>query len=174
MKETELERKVAAIIRPVIVDAGLRLVCVAARTEGSGLVLRVMAENPSTKNLGVEECARLSREISAVMDVEDPVNGAYRLEVSSPGIDRPLVEPQDFVDYKGFEARVELDMPIDGQKRFKGRLAGLEDDNIQIDTEEKGRVALPLHAVHKARLVLTDDLIKKTARKPEEATAHQA
>ena len=165
MKDTETERKIGDILRPAAEAAGYRLVAVRITTESSGIILRVMAENPATRNLGVDECAKLSREFSTLLDVEDPINGAYRLEISSPGIDRPLVSKKDFADYKGFEAKVEIDPPVNGQKRFRGRVIGVEGDDIVLKTEDQGEVALPFESVHKAKLVLTDELIKagKTA-----------
>lgn len=164
MKETELEHKAAALLRPAVEQAGFRLVCVAMKTESTGPVLRVMAENRETRNLGVDDCAKLSRGISALLDVEDIMKGAYRLEISSPGIDRPLVDLQDFADYRGFEVKIEIEPPLQGQKRFRGRLAGTEDNAVLLETDQ-GRVALPFGSVHKAKLVLTDELIKATGTK---------
>jgi ribosome maturation factor RimP len=163
MKLTPQEQKIAAMIEPVVAEKGLSLVLVKINGDSGMATLQVLAENPETRNIGVDECARLSREIAAILDVEDPIKGAYRLEVSSPGIDRPLTRERDFVDFKGFEAKVEIFPPIEGQKRFKGVLQGVEGSDIKLETEQ-GPVALPLAAIQKARLVLTGELIAKTKR----------
>lgn len=163
-----MEQKIADIIRPVIEDLGYELVAVEMK-DGA---LQIMAEDPKTRNLGVDECAEISRALSAVLDVEDPIKGAYRLEVSSPGIDRPLVKKEDFEDFEGFEAKIELQIPLEtGQKRFRGRLRGLnmEKNSVLIDTEDQGEVTLPLEAIRKAKLVLTDELIKAAKQKVMEA-----
>lgn len=163
MKTTPLESKIARIINPVVNDQGLELVCVKIVGEGGSLNVQIMAEDPKTKNLGLDECTKLSKAVSAVLDVEDPIQGAYRLEISSPGIDRPLTRLQDFENYTGFEARVETDMPNEnGQKRFKGILKGLNGENILIETEQ-GSAEIPFGSVNKAKLLLTDELIKATA-----------
>mgnify|MGYP003391865869 CR=1 FL=1 len=170
MRFTPLEQKVATIVAPVVIDAGFDLVCVKIIGEGGSRNVQIMAENPQTRRLGVEDCARISKAVSAIMDVEDPINGPYRLEVSSPGIDRQLLRRKDFEDFSGLEARVELDAPIDvvtGQKKFQGKLNGLKDDLILMTTEN-GDVELPLSGVTKAKLVLTDALIKATAKNIDE------
>ena len=162
MKQSGIERKIAQLVRPVIEDKGYELVCVSMQ----GPELQIMAENPATRNLGVDDCALLSREISALLEVEDPIKGRYRLEISSPGIDRPLVKLQDFADFAGFEAKIEVNPPIEGQKRFRGRLKGIEkngeEDEIVLETDE-GTAYLPFASLEKAKLVLTDELLKKTA-----------
>lgn len=141
-------------------DMGFDLVHVVMTSEANTAILRVMAEHAVTKQLNVDDCAILSRAVGTVLDVEDIIQGAYRLEVSSPGIDRPLVKPQDFVDQAGFEAKVEIEPPLPtGQKRFRGHLRGLEGENVLLETDE-GPLALPLHDIVRARLVLTDELLK--------------
>lgn len=163
MRKTPLEYKIEQIITPVVEDLGFALVCVKIVGEGTSQNVQVMAEDPATRKLGVDDCAKISKAISAVMDVEDPVNGAYRLEVSSPGIDRPLTRLQDFEVYQGFEAKIETMMPNeDGQKRFRGRLKGLEAEQILIDTDQ-GQFSIAFDSLAKAKLVLTDELIKATA-----------
>lgn len=161
MRQTPLEKKVSDTIAPVIADMGFRLVAVTMIGEGSGQILRVMAEDPETRQLNVDDCAKLSRAVGTVLDVEDFIKGAYRLELSSPGIDRPLVRLDDFEEYKGFEAKVEIDPPMpNGQKRFRGRITDIEGDGIiTLDTDE-GLATFPFDVVQKARLVMTDDLIK--------------
>jgi len=171
MSDRLIEEKIAGFIAPVIEQAGFRLVQVQMTSDRASAILRVMAENPQTQNLGVDECARLSREVAAILDVEDPIKGAYRLEISSPGIDRPLVSAQDFIEYTGYEAKVEIDPPLEGQKRFRGYLQGMEGDQILLETEDQGNLSLPYHAVRKAKLVLTDELLERTRKEKEAAAA---
>ena len=121
-------------------------------------VLQIMAEPKDGRVMAVEDCARVSRAVSAILDVEDPITDAYSLEVSSPGIDRPLTRPKDFERYAGHEAKIETFEAIDGRKRFKGILKGVAADNVKIDSEG-AEVALPLNQIAKAKLVLTDALI---------------
>ncbi|HET6224252.1 MAG TPA: ribosome maturation factor RimP, partial [Dongiaceae bacterium] len=126
-------------------------------------VLQIMIERTDGAVVGVEDCAEVSRAVSALLDVEDPIAGSYTLEVSSPGIDRPLVRPEDYVRFAGFEAKLETRAPIDGRKRFRGRLMGLEGDRVRIATAE-GESLLPIGEVQRAKLVLTDELIAATAK----------
>jgi ribosome maturation factor RimP len=158
MKQTTIERQIISLVEPVIKDKGFELVSL--RLQGPDL--QIMAENADTRNITVDECAMLSREISTLLEVEDPIKGAYRLEISSPGIDRPLVKPDDYTDFKGFEAKIEVNPPIEGQKRFRGRLKGMDNEEILLETDH-GLAYLPLESVEKAKLVLTDELIRKTA-----------
>lgn len=125
-------------------------------------VLQIMAERADRAAMTVEDCADISRALSALLDVEDPISGAYTLEISSPGIDRPLTRPQDFSRFAGFEAKVEMRVAVDGRKRWRGMLRGLDDGCVVLDHEE-GTSRLPLDGVQKARLVLTEALIKATA-----------
>ena len=113
----------------------------------------------------VDDCAQISRSISALLDVADPIAVAYTLEVSSPGIDRPLVRPEDYDRFAGFAARIELSAPQDGRKRFRGRLLGRVDDHIRL-ADEAGEVRLPLAAITRAKLELTDDLLALASQKP--------
>ncbi len=163
MRLSPIEQKIADIIEPVVQNLGFSLFSVSLNSD----ILQIMAENPETKNLNLSECTTLSREISTILDVEDPIAGRYRLELSSPGIDRPLRSLEDYVHYKGREAKVEIEPPIDGQKRFRGVIVGIENDEIVLNTDQ-GEVAFPFQSVHKAKLVLTDDLIKAAKQKTEE------
>ncbi len=165
MKATPMERKVADLAAPVAESLGLRLVCVRITGEGGAQNVQVIAENPTTRALPLDDCTKLSRELSALMDVEDPVKSAYRLEISSPGIDRLLVSPEDFADFAGFEAKLELEFPQDGQKRFRGILRGIEGDLVKLDMPDKGPVTVPYSGLAKARLVLTEELIKASRPK---------
>ena len=125
--------------------------------------LQVMAERPDG-DMNVEDCAKLSRAISEVLDAADPISGEYLLEVSSPGVDRPLTRLKDFETYEGYEARLELDRLAEGRKRFRGILAGVEGDQVAIDLEGDEETALvPFAWIVEAKLVLTDDLMKRGA-----------
>jgi ribosome maturation factor RimP len=117
-----------------------------------------MAERIDRQPMTVDDCAEISRNLSAILDVEDPLDDAYLLEVSSPGIDRPLVRPQDYERFAGFEARVELTRPIEGRRRFRGRIGELADGTVRI-IESAGEYRLPLEQIDKAKLVMTDELL---------------
>jgi ribosome maturation factor RimP len=155
---------IAGLIEPSLAALGYRLVRVAL-TSGKRATLQVMIERLDERPITVDDCALASHSLSARLDVEDPIAGAYLLEVSSPGIDRPLVRAEDYDRFSGFEARIELSAPIDGRKRFRGRLCGRSGGDVRLVTEA-GEVALPLAAVARAKLVLTDELIA-AARKAD-------
>lgn len=166
MKHSPLEQKIFDIIAPVAQDLGLELIYVQITgAEGTKTVI-LTAEDPQTGRLNIDKCADLSRAASAHMDVEDPIDGAYQLEVSSPGIDRLLLRQKDFETYAGFDTKLEINVPQDnGQKRFRGILKGINADGIiTLDTDE-GPALIPFENLKKAKLVLTDELIKATARK---------
>jgi len=149
--------EIAQMIEPSLVAMGYRLVRVVV-TNGRRATLQVMAERIDDAPMTVDDCALISRSVSALLDVADPIAGAYLLEISSPGIDRPLVRPEDYDRFSGFEARIELTEPFAGRKRFRGRLLGTADGEVRLATEA-GEARLPLASVARARLVLTDDLI---------------
>jgi ribosome maturation factor RimP len=166
--ETGLEARVAHIVEPVAEGLGYRLVRVKVSAM-NGTTLQIMAERPDG-TMTVEDCERLSRDVSPALDVEDPMDRAYNLEVSSPGIDRPLVRRSDFERWTGHLAKVELARPLDGRKRFKGRLAGIDGDRAGIEGEATAMNDptthwLPLADIDEARLVLTDDLVRETLSK---------
>lgn len=144
---------------------GYEIVRVLMVGEGSGKpTLQIMAEKPDG-TMPVDDCGRLSQAVSAILDVENVFEGAYFLELSSPGIDRPLTRLKDFDKYKGNEARVELDAPVNGQKKFKGMLKGVKGENILLSIEEGGGdVSLPFSSLAKAKLLLTDALIGAAAQ----------
>lgn len=126
--------------------------------------LQIMAERPSDGDMNVEDCARLSRAVSEVLDAADPISGEYLLEVSSPGVDRPLTRLKDFETYEGYEARLELDRLAEGRKRFRGVRAGVEDGQVAIDLEGEEETALvPFAWVVEAKLILNDELMKRGA-----------
>ncbi|MCY3994997.1 MAG: ribosome maturation factor RimP [Rhodobacter sp.] len=152
-----IERRLADIIVPVIEAMGYELVRVRFMGDGKKTV-QVMAERPE-RGIRIDECAEISNAVSAALDVEDPIEGAFTLEVSSPGIDRPLTRLKDFGDFEGFEAKLETREPIDGRKRFRGVLAGTDGNEVLINIDE-GTVGLKLDWLVNARLVLTDRLVR--------------
>ncbi len=155
------EAKLIILIEPVVRGLGFDLV----RVQLSGnkdLTLQVMAERAADGQLHIDECAAISRALSDVLDAADPIVEPYRLEVSSPGIDRPLTRVQDFAKWAGFEAKVAVRDMIDGRKRFQGRLAGIDEDMITIIGNTGTRYRLPFAMVESAKLVITNDLLEAT------------
>jgi ribosome maturation factor RimP len=171
LRETGVAADIAAVVEPVLGDLGFRLVRVKIQGDGRDRVVQLMAER-SDGSITVDDCEAISKGVSPVLDVADPISGAYRLEVSSPGIDRPLVRPSDFEDWSGHEAKIELKEPIDGRKRFKGFLEGFEDGEVRIkaDTGEHGiqHLGLPVHLIADAKLVLTDELVREALQRAKE------
>ena len=156
-----MDERVAQIITPVIEDMGFELVRI--RIMGGEMkTLQIMADKPQG-GIEVDDCADISNAVSAVLDVEDPISDAYNLEVSSPGIDRPLTRLKDFEMFEGYEAKLETHDMIDGRRRFKGELAGVEGTEVLINVEE-GTIGLEFDWLSDAKLVLTDDLIKEMLR----------
>lgn len=153
----QINERVTALITNPLEGMGYELVRVQL-SHGGRPVLQVMAERADGAAMTVDDCAEISHSVSVLLDAEDPIIEAYTLEVSSPGIDRPLTRPRDFERFAGFEARIETHDAIAGRRRFKGRLLGLAEGMVSIDVE-KETVRLPFEAIAKARLVLTDELI---------------
>jgi ribosome maturation factor RimP len=152
------------LLDPVAEAAGYEIVRLRLMGGEHARRLQIMAERPSDGDMNVEDCARLSRAISEIMDAADPIAGEYTLEVSSPGVDRPLTRLKDFAAFEGHEARLELDRMAEGRKRFKGLLAGVEDDAVAIDLEgEEETAMIPFSWIVEAKLVLTDQLMKRGA-----------
>lgn len=150
------------LIEPAAKAEGLELVRVKMIGGASDPTLQVMAEDPTTRQLTLDDCARLSRRLSDLLDESDPIEGAYRLEVSSPGIDRPLTRIGDFDDWKGHEARIVLAEKLNGRKVFSGDLTGTEGETVLIDVQGMGPTGLPFPAIQSAKLVMTDRLIAAT------------
>jgi ribosome maturation factor RimP len=159
---TELLRRIEEIVAPTVVGMGYELVRV-AMSRGGG-TLQIMIEPADGRAMDVEDCATVSRALSAVLDVEDPIPSAYTLEVSSPGIDRPLTRPKDYARWAGHIARVEIAQPIEGQRRFKGTLLGLEEDTVKLRLDDGKEAHLPLAAVTRAKLEMTDRLVEEHRR----------
>ena len=157
--------RIEQIITPSVEAMGYEVVRVQI-SGGQRAILQIMAERADGAPMTVEDCADISRSVSALLDVEDPIREAYTLEVSSPGIDRPLTRLKDFERFAGFEARLESRMAIDGRKRFKGMLKGVEDGLVCIDTEQ-GPARLEFDNILRAKLVLTDELIRASQEQQE-------
>lgn len=165
-----IDRRIAEIITPVIEDMGYEVVRVRLMS-GKETTLQIMAQK-SDGTIEVDECAEISNTVSALLDVEDPVVEAYTLEVSSPGIDRPLTRLKDFDQWVGHEAKLETEELIDGRRRFKGQLAGTEGSEVLIDIEEAGKdltIGLQFDWISDAKLVLTDELIREVLKGRKDA-----
>ncbi len=161
--------RVAALAEPVLADLGYRLVRVRI-SAAAGCTVQIMAERPDG-SMAIEDCEAASRALSPVFDAADPVEGAYRLEISSPGIDRPLVRRSDFDRYAGHVAHIEMTAPIDGRRRFRGDLVGTQGESVRLRRTDPAaatdnpEVLLPIDAMAEARLVLTDALIAEALRR---------
>ncbi len=153
-----LAARVEELIAPMIEDMGYDIVRVQLGGGDRRRVLQIMAERRDGEAMTVEDCADISRGAAAILDVEDPITEAYELEVSSPGLDRPLTRLSDFARFAGFEAKVETSMPRDGRRRFSGRLLGVEGVSVKLTVDGED-VVLPFEDIAKAKLVLTDELI---------------
>ena len=168
--KTAIDRRIADIIQPVIEGLGFELVRI--RLMGGKIhTLQIMADRPEG-GIVVEDCATISTALSAVLDVEDPLEDEYVLEVSSPGIDRPLTRLKDFAMWEGYEARIETTELIDGRRRFKGMLAGVEGEEVLIEIEDQGAdvtIGLQFDWLSDAKLILTDDLIAEMLRQRKAA-----
>lgn len=165
-----IDRRIADIIAPTVEGLGFELVRVRL-LGGKTKTVQIMADRPGG-GIEVDDCARISTAVSAVLDVEDPLEEAYTLEVSSPGIDRPLTRLKDFDDWSGYEARIETVELIDGRRRFKGALAGTEGDEVLITIDEAGEeitIGLKFDWLSDAKLVLTDELIREALRQKKDA-----
>ncbi len=163
IRETGPAAECASLVEPVLESLGFRLVRVQISGR-DGKTLQIMAERHDG-TISIDDCEAISREVSPLLDVHEPVSGSYRLEISSPGIDRPLVRPSDFEDWAGYEAKVELREPVDGRKRFRGVIEGFDDGEVRmtVDLGEPGEQVLgfPVALVGDAKLVLTDELIRE-------------
>jgi len=165
----QLTDRIAAMIEPGLEAMGYEIVRVQLSGGQQSQTLQIMCDRQDEAPITVDDCAEISRMVSAVLDVEDPIATEYNLEVSSPGLDRPLTRPKDFERFAGFDARIELSAAVDGQKRFKGVLRGLDQDAVKLETGE-GDIRLALADIEKAKLILTDALI--AAAQAQQAETH--
>jgi ribosome maturation factor RimP len=172
--KTAEDRSLIELLDPVAEAAGYEIVRLRLMG-GHQRRLQIMAEQPDGR-MDVDDCAKLSRALSEVLDAADPISGEYVLEVSTPGIDRPLTRLKDFETYEGYEARLELDRLAEGRKRFRGQLAGVEDGNIGINLDEEpdATVYVPFDWITDAKLVLTDELMKRGADERAARLAEQS
>jgi ribosome maturation factor RimP len=161
--KTQEDRQLLELLDPVSEAVGYEIVRLRLMSGTRSRRLQIMAERPDGE-MNVDDCTRLSRAVSEVLDAADPIEGDYLLEVSSPGIDRPLTRLKDFETYEGYEAKLELDRLADGRKRFRGELAGVDADNVGINLEGEAETALiPFSWIVEAKLVLSDELLKRGA-----------
>ncbi|MGI9400097.1 MAG: ribosome maturation factor RimP [Rhizobiaceae bacterium] len=166
--ETGLEARVANIVEAVLEDLGYRLVRIKL-TALNGQTLQIMAERPDGQ-MNVSDCEIVSKAVSPVLDIEDPIQTAYNLEVSSPGIDRPLVRKSDFERWRGHIAKLETRVMINGRKRYKGTITGVSEDNATFQREQTGNgedenFTIPFNEISDAKLVLSDDLIRESLKR---------
>jgi ribosome maturation factor RimP len=155
--------EIAKQIESEVNSLGFDLVRVAMIGGTSDPTLQVMAERPDTRQLALNDCEAISRRLSEWLDANDPIDGSFRLEVSSPGIDRPLTRPRDYTDWAGYEARISLKEPHGERKQFSGVLDGLNGDNVKLTDKSGASRLLPFSAISSAKLLLTDKLINATA-----------
>ena len=166
-----IEIELKALVEPSLSDLGYEIVRLRLMGGDGQKILQVMIDRSDETPVSVEDCAVVSRQLSAVLDVEDPISGNYNLEVSSPGIARPLVKERDFERFLGFIAKVELEKTIRGRKRFRGRLIGCDRGMVSIQTEQ-GEEELPISDIVAANLILSDDLIEAHQRQSAEISLH--
>ena len=168
--KTHIDERVLALADPIAEDLGLSIVRVRVMS-GKRKTVQIMAERKSDGLMGVGDCEKLSRELSATLEVEDPISDAYVLEVSSPGLDRPLTSLADFTTYEGYLARLELDRLVEGRKRFRGVLAGIDGDNVDInlDGESDNTASIPFDWISEAKLLITDELVAAGQKAKEAA-----
>jgi len=162
-----MDKKLAELLNPILEDLGFEMVRIRL-SSGDPSTLQIMADRLNGQ-IGVDDLANINTSIGTILDVEDPITENYTLEISSPGIDRPLTRKKDFDSYQGFEAKLETTELIDGRRRFKGILAGISNDEVLINLDE-GTVGLKFNWLSDARLVLSDDLIKQMLRKKNTKT----
>ena len=166
-----LDARLAAVIEPLLAHLGYELVRVAVLGRERPTV-QVMADRADGALIGVEDCETISHAVGAALDVEDPLPGAWTLEVSSAGIDRPLTRVKDWVRFAGHLARVELLAPLDDRRRFTGIVLGADELEARLRLDDGAEIAVPLAAVRRAKLVLTDALIEATASPPTPSAAN--
>jgi ribosome maturation factor RimP len=172
VSETGVAAEIAALVEPTLSEMGYRVVRVTISGR-NGTTVQIMAERPDG-TMTVEDCAEVSRQLSPLLDAHDPISGHYTLEISSPGIDRPLVRASDFVAWAGHEAKVETRELVGGRRRFRGLMKGLDggEVHLEVSADQGGpEVKLPVGSILEARLVLTDELIRDTLRRTKKAMA---
>ena len=175
LREFGVAAEIATTVGPVLTDLGYRLVRVTVSGR-EGQTLQIMAERPDG-TMSANDCEKVSKQVSPILDVLDPISDAYRLEISSPGIDRPMVRATDFDDWAGYEAKIELNEAVSGRKRFRGLIDGFADGEVRVDIEvldgerkpTRETVGFPIGLIKDARLVMTDELIRESLRRAKKA-----
>ena len=171
IRETGLAASIADLVEPSLEDMGFRLVRVQLMGREHAQTVQIMADRPDG-TISIDDCEMISRQLSPLLDAFDPIPSAYRLEISSPGIDRPLVRAADFEDWSGYEAKIELRELLDGRRRFRGILEGFDNSEVRIEVEldQIGRqiLGLPIELIESARLVLTDELVQESLRRSKQ------
>lgn len=162
--KTPMDERIANIIREPIEYRGFQLVRLRFMSGGKTPILQIMAER-TDGTMEIDDCAKLSRAVSAILDVDDPIEGEYNLELSSPGIDRPLTRPFDFTNWAGYDVRIEMNTMLEGRKRFRGILKGFEDSCAIVEGKEFGTVHLQFDNIVDAKLILTDELINESMKR---------
>jgi ribosome maturation factor RimP len=176
LAEDSIEIKVLGILSPSVESMGYEIVRIRMQGSGEAKALQIMIERADGKMINVEDCEKVSKQASALLDIEDPIDEAYSLEISSPGLDRPLTRPKDFVNYAGLEIKLESKAKIDGQAKFRGKLVGMEGSDVMLDLnvidlaspEKSKRVKIGFDNVKNAKLVLTNELMAEYQKKMRE------
>jgi ribosome maturation factor RimP len=163
----DLVEKITSIIAPSLEDMGYTIVQLKMADGERRKALTIMAERKDGVVMGFDDCTDISRVVGALLEVDDPISGAYNLEVCSPGIDRPLTKPEDYSRYAGYEAKIETQLPIDGRKRFRGILKGMNDNKVTMNMEGADTV-IPFSNIRTAKLVMTDALIAEHLKKQKQ------
>lgn len=172
VRTSPIIQRIDVLLRPAVDALGFDIVRIRINAQRGMQVLQIMAEpRGGEREMTVQDCALVSRHVSAILDVEDPISGAYNLEISSPGIDRPLSNAQDFARHVGHEASVEMEWPVEGRKRFKGEILAVEGDEVRLKLDEKNEAVLDISGMLQAKLVLTDALIAEHLAKHKVQTA---
>lgn len=172
MPATELELRIESLVNPPLEAMGFRLVRVRFIDGKSPRTLQVMAERISDGSMSMKDCVTVNNTISTILDVEDPIQGEYNLEISSPGMDRPLVKAEDFKKYAGYTIKLTTTETIDGRKRFKGKLKGIEGEIIRMEFDaghENAVAEIPLHKLDHAQLVITDEMLRQELNKRKQS-----
>ena len=163
----DIIEKITSIIEPSLDDMGYTIVQMKMADGDRRKTLTIMAERKDGVVMGFDDCTDISRVVGALLEVDDPISGAYNLEVCSPGIDRPLTKPEDYNRYTGYEAKIETQIPIDGRKRFRDILKGMNDNKVTMDMEGSNAV-IPYSNIRTAKLVMTDELIAEHLKKQKQ------
>lgn len=162
-----LQDRIEALIAPAVEAMGYEIVRVRVSESGQDKLVQILADRLDGDAITIDQCTDITHAVSAILDVEDPITSAYRLEVGSAGMDRPLTKAKDYDRFAGRQVKIETVLPLDGRRRFKGELRGIADQDITLETEE-GTVVIPLGQVQEAKLIITDEMINEAKRRAKE------